>query len=61
MDDEIVYTVAQVSKLLHVNKNYIYELIHKGVLPVLKFNSYRIRKETLENFLEKYESKDSVL
>lgn len=55
---EIVYTVDQVSKLLHVNKNYIYQLINKKILPVLKFKSYRIRKQSLEIFLQEYENVD---
>lgn len=58
MEEEIVYTVSQVAKKLHVNKNYVYNLINEGILPVLKFKSYRIRKETLENFLKEYEGKD---
>lgn len=52
----MVYTVAQVANILHVNKNYVYELIDKGMIPVLKFKSFRIRKSSLEKFLEKYES-----
>lgn len=56
--DELVYTVAQVAKILHVNKNYVYELINKGLLPVLRFKSYRIRRESLNNFLKEYENKD---
>lgn len=48
----MVYTVAQVASILHVNKNYVYELIDKGMIPVLKFKSFRIRKSSLEKFLE---------
>lgn len=58
MSDEIVYTVSQVADMLHVNKNYIYTLINNGMLPVLKFKSYRIRRKTLEKFLEDYEGVD---
>ncbi len=54
--EEMVYTVTQVASILHVNKNYVYELIDKGMIPVLKFKSFRIRKSSLEKFLEKYES-----
>lgn len=57
--EEMVYTVAQVASILHVNKNYVYELINKGMIPVLKFKSFRIRKSSLEKFLEKYESYQS--
>ena len=58
IDEEIVYTVAQVAKILHVNRKYVYRLINNGILPTLKFKSYRIRKKSLEDFLKEYENID---
>lgn len=51
-----VYTVEEVSKILRVSKNYVYELIKTGKLPVLKFKSYRIKASSLEKFLTDFEN-----
>lgn len=56
--EEILYTVAEVAKLIKTNTNYVYELIKKGFLPALKLGSYKVRRATLLEFLEKYEGKD---
>ena len=56
--EEILYTVKQVSQLLHTNPAYVYELIRAGILPVLKLGSYKVRRTSLLDFLEKYEGKD---
>lgn len=58
MQEEILLTVQQVSKLLHCNRGYVYELIKNNLLPVLKLGSTRVRKVALENFLAKYEGYD---
>ena len=54
----IVYTVKQVSQLLHTNIAFIYKLIEVGLLPALKLGSLRVRKEALDAFLRKYEGYD---
>ena len=56
--EDFLYTVAETAKILKTNPNYIYELIKKGMLPALKLGSFKIRKSTLNNFLEKYEGQD---
>ena len=56
--EEILYTVKESAKLLKTNQNYVYELIKQGFLPALKLGSFKIRKTTLNNFLEKYEGQD---
>jgi len=56
--EEILYTVAEVAKLIKTNTNYVYELIKKGFLPALKLGSYKVRRAALLEFLEKYEGKD---
>ena len=58
MQEEILLTVQQVSKLLHCNRGYVYELIKNKLLPVMKLGSTRVRKVALENFLAKYEGYD---
>lgn len=56
--EDTLYTVKETAKILKVNTNRVYELINKGVLPVLKLGSYKIRKATILDFLKKYEGKD---
>lgn len=56
--ENVLYTVSEVAKLLKTNVNYIYDLIKKGYLPALKLGSYKIRKVSVEKFLEKYEGHD---
>ncbi len=58
MEEDILYTVKQVSKIMHSNPNYVYSLINAGLLPVLKLGNYKVRKTALLDFLEKYEGKD---
>jgi len=56
--NDILYTVAEVAKLIKTNTSYVYELIKAGHLPVLKLGSMKVRKISLENFLEKNEGCD---
>lgn len=56
--ERMIYTVKEVSQLLHTNPAFIYKLISTGMLPALKLGSLRIRKETLEQFLRQYEGYD---
>lgn len=56
--EDILYTVSETAKLLKTNQNYVYELIKQGFLPALKLGSFKIRKTTLNSFLEKYEGQD---
>lgn len=55
--DEL-YTVKEVSKILKVNVHKVYDLIRAGLLPALKLGSIKVRKETLDEFLVKYDGKD---
>ena len=56
--EDVLYTVAEVAKIIKTNPAYVYELIKAGLLPVLKLGSYKIRKSTLLNFLEQHEGND---
>lgn len=58
MEEKIIYTVKEVSEIIHTNPAYVYSLIKSGLLPALKLGSYKIRKSTLVNFLENNEGKD---
>ena len=54
----MLYTVKEVSQILRTNPTYVYRLIDSQRLPAIKLGSYKIRKETLENFLQAYEGYD---
>ncbi len=56
--DKLVYTVKEVSQIIHTNQSYVYTLINTGLLPALKLGSYKIRRESLVKFLTEYEGKD---
>lgn len=56
--EDVLYTVKEASKLLKTNANYVYELIRRGMLPVLKLGSFKIRRSSLLEFLETNEGKD---
>jgi excisionase family DNA binding protein len=56
--DSLVFTVKEVSEIIHTNQTYVYTLIKTGLLPALKLGSYKVRKETLVRFLEEYEGCD---
>ena len=58
MQEDILYTVAEVSKLIKTNPAYVYELIKADLLPVLKLGSYKVRRSSLLEFLKKYEGYD---
>lgn len=57
-EDKMLYTVKETSVALGVNVHIVYNLIKKGLLPALKLGSLKIRKETLQEFISKYEGMD---
>jgi len=57
-NEKILYTVKEVSELLHTNPTYVYALIKAGLLPAMKLGSYKIRKESLNKFLTYCDGKD---
>lgn len=56
--EKIVFTVKETSEIIHTNQSYVYKLINAGLLPALKLGSYKIRKESLLEFLKEYEGYD---
>ena len=57
-DEKILYTVKEVSELLHTNTTYVYMLIKSGLLPVMKLGTYKIRRDSLNQFIADCEGKD---
>ena len=55
---DILYTVKEVAELLKTNIDYVHKLRKAGILPFLKIGQYKVRKQSLELFLERYEGKD---
>lgn len=55
---EMVYTVDEVAEILRCGPNYVRKLIKSGKLKCMKLGHIKIRKSTLEEFLESYEGYD---
>lgn len=56
--EKILYTVKEVSTIMHTNTGYVYQLISSGLLPALKLGSLKIRHATLMKFLNEYDGYD---
>lgn len=56
--DPVVYSVREVSQILHTNVGFVYDLIRAGLLPAIKLKSLRVRKDTLEEFLRNFDGYD---
>lgn len=54
----MLYTVSEVAKICKTDVHRIYQFINSGLLPALKLGSLKVRKESLDDFLEKYEDYD---
>ncbi len=54
----MLYTIKEVSEILKTNVTYVHRLRKAGLLPCIKLGTYKVRKEALELFLEKYEGFD---
>ena len=46
-----LYTVTEVSKLLKVNRNFVYDLIRNGELEAVKIGSIKVKKEVLTKYV----------
>ena len=55
---KILYTVKEVSTILHTNTTYVYDLIKAGLLPALKLGSLKIRHKSLIEFIDNNENMD---
>lgn len=54
----ILYTVKEVASLLKTNIDYVHSLRKSGLLTFIKLGQYKVRRETLLNFLCKYDGCD---
>lgn len=55
---DVLYTVKEVAELLKTNIDYVHKLRKARILPFMKLGQYKVRKQSLELFLEEYEGKD---
>lgn len=55
-----IYTITEASKLLRVNRNFLYDEIKKGKLPALKLGSMKVRGTDLEKYIQTYPTTDQV-
>lgn len=48
----MLLTVAEVAKMLKVNRNFVYNLINNGELEAVRIGSIKVRKEALNRYIE---------
>lgn len=58
IENDCLYSVIEAAKILKISKDRAYKLINTGVLPALKIGTTKVRRSTLEHFLQKYEGYD---
>jgi len=56
--DAALFTINEVAIILKTNSDYVHKLRKTGLLKFLKIGNFKVRKETLLEFLEKYEGFD---
>lgn len=47
----MLYTVKEVSEILKCNVDYVHRLRKAGLLDFIKLGCYKVRKESIEEFL----------
>ena len=52
--DELL-SITEVAQILKVNRNAVYELIGNGYIKALKLGSLKVRRSTLNAFMQKLE------
>lgn len=53
-----LYTVTEVSELLKVNKNAVYELVKHGYLKTIKYGVVKIPSTQVDSFIDKWTGYD---
>ena len=57
-EEKLLYTVKETAYVLGCNVHLVYNLVNKGLLPALKLGSLKIRKTSIEKFLDEYDGMD---
>lgn len=55
IDSKKLYNVTEVGKMLGIGKAKVYTLIKDGFLSAMNLGGLKVRKETVDAFLLKYE------
>ncbi len=55
---KMIYTVSEVSQILRVNKNSVYNLINIGIIKTIKLGRIKITLNALQDFLNNYDGYD---
>lgn len=53
-----LFTVIETGKVLGIGRIKVYELIKGGFLPALNLGGLKVRRESIDEFLSKYEGYD---
>ena len=48
----MLLSVAEVAKILKVNKNFVYKIINDGELEAVRIGSIKVKKEALNRYIE---------
>lgn len=49
----MLLTVAEVAKMLKVNRNFVYKIINNGELEAVRVGSIKVRKEDLNEYVRR--------
>ena len=49
----MLLSVAEVAKLLKVNRNFVYKIINDGELEAVRIGSIKVRQEALDRYIER--------
>ena len=49
----MLLSVSEVAKLLKVNRNFVYKIINTGELEAVKIGSIKVRKEALNEYINR--------
>ena len=49
----MLFSVSDVAKMLKVNRNFVYKIINNGELEAVKIGSIKVRKEALNEYINR--------
>ena len=49
----MLLSVSEVAKLLKVNRNFVYKIINNGELEAVKIGSIKVRREALNEYINR--------
>lgn len=58
---QVLYTISEVAELLKVNRNTVYQLIHRGYLRSIKFGCRKVTRKAILDFLDQYDGTELTM